>query len=452
MDYMEHMTNANSIIRASRRADAASGWKEPTQRFLLNLLKETRKLQLEVRGGDYRQGAGSEFPLCENGHLRLIKALGTRDLILQHSLCDEVLHPALRRYLIHDNGASLKGKGISFTRRRFDEDLRKYFREHGTEGYILLIDFRKFFDNIIHAKLADAFWKKLRDDSLDRFIRQILKSYEVDVSYTDEAGIETQIFNSLEYAKIDRALLTGRRFMGKSLGIGSPLSQIAGIFFPTAIDTYCKTVRQVKHYGVYMDDRYAIHESKAFLHQLLDEIEALAHDMGLHINRRKTQIVKLSHGFTFLKTKYVITETGHIVKKIPHDVVVRQRRKMKKLAAFVEAGEMSAEAFREQYQSWRGDKKRYDDKQTLKRLDALYRSLYRQMFVRERQKLKRLAEEMSGKPDGIERLTAQYRAWRGEGKRRKESRKHKDMDKFYRRVLRWLQKTNRILSGKKLRN
>lgn len=452
MDYMGRMTNANGIIRASRRADAASGWKEPTQRFMLNLLKETRKLQLEIQTGTYRQGAGSEFPLCENGHLRLIKALGIRDLILQHSLCDEVLHPSLRRYLIHDNGASLKGKGISFTRRRFDEDLRSFYKEHGRDGYILLIDFRKFFDNIIHSKLADAFNAKMRDAALDSFIRQILKSYEVDVSYTDDEDIESKVFDSLVYAKLDRTLLTGKRFMGKSLGIGSPLSQIAGIFFPTWIDTYCKTVKQVKHYGVYMDDRYAIHSDKSFLHQLLDEIEMLANEMGLHVNRRKTQIVKLSHGFTFLKTKYIITETGYIVKKIPRDVIVRQRRKMKKLAALVEKGEMGVEEFREQYQSWRGDKKRYDAQRALENMEALYRDLYRKLFIQEKKRLKQLAREVPNTLEGVQEFSRQYESWRGQRKRKTESRNLRDMDNFYGRLLKWLNRTSRTSSGKKKRN
>ena len=448
MDYMGSMTNANGIIRASRRADTASGWKEPTQRFVLNILKETRKLQKEIRGGSYQQGAGSTFPLCENGHLRLIKALATRDLILQHSLCDEVLFPALRRYLIHDNGASLKGKGISFTRRRFDEHLRRFYREHGTDGYILLIDFRKFFDNIKHGELADSFHAKLRDAALDAFIRLALKSYEVDVSYSDDEEIEDKVFDSLAYAKIDKSLLTGKRSMAKSLGIGSPLSQIAGIFFPSRIDTYCKTVKRCKYYGVYMDDRYVIHESKTFLHQLLDEIEEIASGMGLFVNRRKTQIVKLSHGFTFLKTKYILTETGRIVKKIPRDVVVRERRKLKKLAALVEHGEMSIESFQAQYQSWRGDKKRYDAQKTLENLDALYKDLCRRLFIAQRRKLKELAKAAAKEPDGIERFREEYQKWRGEKKRRQEGRKLKDMENFYRRLLKWLNRTKRTSSAK----
>ena len=63
------------------------------------------------------------------------------------------------------------------------------------------------------------------------------------------------------------------------------------------------------------------------------------------------------------------------MREIPGDVVIRERRKMKKLAAFVVRGEMSVQQFKEQYQSWRGDKKRYSAAKTLRSMDTLYRRL-----------------------------------------------------------------------------
>ena len=163
--------------------------------------------------------------------------------------------------------------------------------------------------------------------------------------------------------------------MRRSMGIGSVVSQIAGIYLPTPIDTWCKTVKQVHCYDAYMDDRIIIHPDKEFLHELLDEIKEITNDLGVFIHERKTQIIKISHGFTFLKTKYILTDTGKIIRKIPRDVVVRERRKLKKLAVLVERGEMTEAAFRLQYQSWRGDKKKFNAYRTLKNMDKLYKEL-----------------------------------------------------------------------------
>ena len=368
-------TNANNLIAGFRRVRKASGWKTATQCFGINMLKEVRSLQRELRGKTYEQGPGSTFKMCEQGHLRLVKALSVRDTVAQHSLCEVVLTPTLSAHIIHDNGASLKGKGISFTRRRFEQHLHWHYMRYGLEGYALKIDFRKYFDNIRHDVLRENVGKYVVDENAMRTLEAILKANRIDISFTDDPAYIDKVFNSLEYTELDRRLLTGLRFMEKSMGIGSPTSQISGVFMPTPIDTWCKTVRGIHCYEAYMDDRIIIHPSKEFLKKLLEEIRAIAQKLGLHINMRKTQIVKLSHGFTFLKTKYILTKSGKIIRRIPRDVVVRQRRKMKKLARFVLEGKMTSEAFRNQYKGWRGDKCRYHAWRTIRNMDSLYRRL-----------------------------------------------------------------------------
>lgn len=373
---MTDFTNANALIDGYKRVRKASGWKTKTQGFGLNLLREVRSLQKDLRNGSYRQGKGISFNLCEQGHLRCIKALTVRDTVAQHSLCNEVLIPAVRKHLIHDNGASLKGKGISFTRKRFEQHLRWHYQRYGTEGYVLKIDFRKYFDNIRHDVLMKMLLLLICSyPYAAENLQRILEGNRIDISFTDSRDYDKEVFSSLEYEKIDKHLLTGKRFMAKSMGIGSPVSQIAGIFLPTPIDTWCKTVRGVHCYDAYMDDRIIIHRDKTFLHTLLVEIKAIARTIGVYVHDKKTQIVKISHGFTFLKTKYYLTPTGRIIRRIPRDVVVRQRRKLKKLVIFMQEGSLTRQAFENQYKSWRGDKIRYNAHHTLINMDRLYKEL-----------------------------------------------------------------------------
>lgn len=391
---MRDFANANSLMSAYERVRKTSGWKESTQRYGLNLLRETYWLQKALRERNYAQHECNTFKLCERGHLRLVKALVTRDMVMQHSLCDTVLVPELLKYIIHDNGASIKGKGISFTRRRFEQHLRWHYRRYGTEGYILKIDFKKYFDNIQHDILKKLIAEKIQNEDVQYVLSEIFKANEIDVSYTDDTDILQKVFSSLEYEQIDTALLTGKRFMPKSLGIGSPVSQIAGIFFPYRIDNFCKTVKGIHCYDAYMDDRIVIHKSKEFLWSLLEEIKVLAEKQGITIHQDKTQIIKLSHGFTFLKTKYILTETGKIIKKIPRDVVTAERRKLKKLAALVVAGHMSRDKFVTQYKSWKGDKQRYYNAyHTLKNMDKFYRRLLK--WITQQEKLSDVSSRKS---------------------------------------------------------
>ena len=186
---MTDFTNANALIDGYKRVKKASGWKTKTQSFGLNLLREVQSLQKDLRNGTYKQEKGTTFNLCEQGHLRCIKALTVRDTVAQHALCNEVLIPAVRKHLIHDNGASLKGKGISFTRKRFEQHLRWHYQRYGTEGYVLKIDFRKYFDNIRHDVLLGMLLPLIKtypyvEDNLLR----ILEGNRVDISFTDKSA------------------------------------------------------------------------------------------------------------------------------------------------------------------------------------------------------------------------------------------------------------------------
>lgn len=356
MNYREQMENSNNLLRSCKRLKRASGWKYSTQRVLCNRLRTVNSLKHKIHEGMYKQSQGTTFRMHEYGHKRIVKALSNVDLLVQHTLCDKILTPKISPLLIYDNGASIKGKGISFSRLRLDKHLHDYYRNHGNEGYILLIDYRKFFDNIRHDKLLEMYSKALKDPWIADFIGNILKSYRVDISFTEDPDYVNKTFNLYDYQQIPRETLTGKRFMNKSLGIGSPISQISGIFFPLIIDNYVKAVLGCKYYGVFMDDRYLIDESKEKLIAIRNDIEKLSSEPGLHLNMKKTQIVKLSHGFTFLKVKYFLTDTGAIIHRISRDVLTRERRKLKKLAVKVVKGEMDIKEYKNQYLSWRGDK------------------------------------------------------------------------------------------------
>lgn len=386
MKEMKSIYDANALLDAFRQSKKGTAWKESVQRYEMNLLRNIRQTQKDIEGGTYEQMDFYEFPLNERGKTRHIKSMHISDRVVQRSVCDNVLVPELERYLIYDNGASMKGRGIHFARKRLTTHLHKYFRKNGSnEGYILLIDFTKFFDNICHEPLVREMRAKIGDGETMKFVEKLIDTFKIDVSYmTDEEYAEclNTIYNALEYAEIDKSKLTGEKFMKKSVGIGSQISQISGVFYPTRIDTYCKVVKGLKYYGRYMDDIYIIHRDKEYLRELLKEIEKMCDELGLFINPKKTQVIKLSHGFTFLKIKYILTDTGKVVERISRDGITRMRRKLKKLRKKLDAGEITFEDVRCSYASWRGDKQHYASYTTLKNMDKLFNELFIEPFIK----------------------------------------------------------------------
>ena len=65
-----------------------------------------------------------------------------------------------------------------------------------------------------------------------------------------------------------------------------------------------------------MDDSYIISNNKPELQDILENIRRIASDLGLHINDKKTHIIPLKHGFTFLKIRYKLLPNGKIIKGI----------------------------------------------------------------------------------------------------------------------------------------
>ena len=169
--------------------------------------------------------------------------------------------------------------------------------------------------------------------------------------------------------------MEGIKMMKKSVGIGSQISQISGIFFPTQMDNFCKIVRKCHYYGRYMDDTYIIHQNKEYLRSVLKDIVRICTELGIHVNETKTQICPLTN-FTFLKTKYTLTDTGKIIHRMPRDNITRQRRKLKKLSVKVKEGVLDIKEVKNAYGSWKGNAKWYDSHNTVSNMNALWNDLF----------------------------------------------------------------------------
>lgn len=372
--YKREIFDGNSLYDAFVRAKQGSDWKPQVQQFEMTYLLGLSKMQGELESMTYEFLPSQEFVLNERGKTRYISGDQIPDRIVKHALCDECLSPNIRKYLIYDNGASLKGKGIDFTRKRLLVHLRKYYQQHqSNEGYVLLIDFSKYYDNIRHDKLMELFEKYIDDEHALWLLRKTIDRSKVDVSYmTDEeyAVCLDTLFNSLEHSQIDRSLLTGEKFMAKHLNIGDQVAQVAGIAYPIPIDNYIKTVKRVKFYGRYMDDSYVIHESKEYLEALLQDIIRIANSIGITVNTRKTRICKLSEYWRFLQVQYSLTDTGRVIQKINPKRLTAMRRKMKKLCYILAPTE-----FEDWYKSWFKGHYKIMSKLQRQHLDELFKEL-----------------------------------------------------------------------------
>ena len=378
--YKREIFDINILHEAFTKAKIGSDWKPQVQKFEMNLLTELSSLQKDLISRTFKFSKPNEFILSERGKTRVISGDCIRDRVVKRALCDEVLIPSIRKYLIHDNGASLRGKGIGFTRDRLDVHLRKYYQENkSNEGYILLGDYSKFFDNIQHDLLLNMF-KNLIDDELALWLLDgVLKQAKVDVSFMTKEQFSNslnEIFNSLEYEKVDKKLMTGEKFLAKHMNIGDQVAQVAGIFYPHRLDNYIKIVEGEKYYGRYMDDFYVISRDKEHLKELSSRIRREAKRNGIILNENKTRICKISQYWRYLQIQYALTENGRVIKKIHPKRLTVMRRKLKKLA-----NKLSEVDFINYYNSCFKNQYKLMSKKQRENMNELFKNLKEERYV-----------------------------------------------------------------------
>lgn len=336
------LTNFKNLYNSAIKASKGVKWKASVQRYLNSILIRVFNTQQDLfNRKDIRKGF-IEFKINERGKTRDIKSVYFSERVVQKNLCKNILYPLFTRSLIYDNSASQKYKGTHFSLSRLQKHLSKYYRKYGNEGYILLIDFSKYFENIDHTILKEYYRKFIFD-------KDILKYVDL---FVDAFG-------------------------DKGLGLGSETSQLHAILFPNYIDHYIKEVLKIKYYGRYMDDSYILCNDKSKLNKILGILKSLYSKFNISINIKKTHIFKIKNSFTFLKTRFRVLSSGKILKRPCRKYITVERRKLKKLIKMFENNAITLQQISINLISWIGSMSRRNANKTIY---SMYKTAYNRIY------------------------------------------------------------------------
>lgn len=316
-------------------------WKASVQKYMTQAPLNVLQTYTRLMNGKFKTTGFFEFDIMERGKKRHIRSVTISERVVQRCLCDYALVPVLCRTFVYDNGASMKNKGYTFASKRLTQHLHEHYRKHGQDGYILLFDFSKFFDRVSHKLVKGILHKEFGDERL-----LALTEHFIDA------------FGSI------------------GMGLGSQISQILALASANKLDHYIKEVCGIRGYGRYMDDGYLIHPEKAYLQKCLEGIKAICDELEITLNTKKTQIVKLSHGFTYLKIRYYLLSSGKVVKKIYRRSVTKMRQKLKAFQKKVADGIMTYKDVYQSWQSWRAYAANFNAYRTIQRMGDLYNQLF----------------------------------------------------------------------------
>lgn len=336
----EEVFSFRNLYKAGKKCCKGVGWKCSTQRYLSDIISNTAKTHTLLMAGKWKGKGFHEFDLMERGKLRHIRSVHISERVVQRCLCDEILVPVFSAAFIYDNAASLKDKGIDFAMDRLNCHLQRHHRRHGMCGGILVFDFSDYFNSAPHEPIYRESERRIADDRVRRIANGLMEDF-------------------------------GER----GFGLGSQVSQIDALMLPNSLDHFIKEELRIRGYGRYMDDGYLMHESTAYLKECAVLVRRKCEELGIKMNGKKTRIIKLTEA-RFLKTKFTITDTGMVVRKMNRRGTRKMREKLRKFRSWREDGRMTDEDIRTSYESWKGHMRRGNSWRILRRMDKYYRRLY----------------------------------------------------------------------------
>lgn len=296
----------NNLYRAGKDCCKGVRWKHSTQNFEMNLFSGTARRRKQVIDRTWEPSSYYHFTLSERGKVRPIDAPKIQDRQVHKVYSQDVLLPSYLPSMIYNNGASLQGKGFDFSVRELKEDLRSHFRKYGTDGFVILLDFKQFFPSASHKVLYARHKLYLLDDYIRDVGDKIIRSFP------GERGIP----------------------------LGVEPSQMEMVAYPSALDNYIKCQLGIRGAGHYMDDYYILVSPKRSPKDILRFVEQKATSIELTLNRSKSKIIPISKPFKYCKIKYWLTKTGAVVTRGCRDSMVRARRKFRAFHRLVETGQM----------------------------------------------------------------------------------------------------------------
>lgn len=346
----DSVASYSALYAAAKRSRRGVYWKDSTRRYHAALFLNLARTHKALEAGKSIHRETTHFTVIERGKPRSITSHKYSERVVQTAICRGSMVPVLTNGLIYDNGASQEGKGIDFAADRLEAHLHRYFRRHHTNrGFVLLMDQHNYFGSI----------------RKDEAIKQIRADYATLAADPEEVG------------KLLRLILQEVEPEGAvGIGLGSPLNQTIAVRYCNRADHWAKEAGGVEATIVYMDDRAYIDESKEKLQRVLEMHRQINAALGLELNEKKTCIVPLNKPFRFLKTRFLLTETGAVIRLKSRENTTTMRRKLKKFAKKAKEGKMTGEQIRGPYLSWRAFMERKDAWHTIRAMDGLYNRLF----------------------------------------------------------------------------
>ena len=310
------VTDYDNLYRAYRKAKSGKKFNSSTAKFSSMALDGINILKEQLENQTYTVAPYNRFEIFEPKQ-RVIESCSFKDKVVQHVLCDNILHPKLKNVFVEYNSAGQVGKGTLYALDGLKDHMESFYEKHGLDGWILKCDIRHFFYEIDHWILKDI----------------------VDYFFQDPYAVW------LNHVLIDSSENPG-------LPLGNQAGQVYALLMVHPVDCMITGELGIAEYGRYMDDFYLFHQNKEYLKWCLDCIQELLESLGLELNG-KTQIIPFRKGIRFLGFHHYMTADGKYIRKITGENKRKIKKRLNKWVKEVKNGKMEKSKMEEKFSSWK---------------------------------------------------------------------------------------------------
>lgn len=317
---MKKITDFDSLHESMTKCRKGVSWKPSVKSFVLNSEENLLRMERQLKEDTWKNGTPKPV-LITYPKRREALSIPFKDRIYQRSINDNSLYPQMTRSFIYANCACQTGKGTDFARKLIKKYLWNYFCSYGSDGWIVQIDIHGYYLNMRHKDVEHQIYCSTDPDTT-RMSCGVLRD-----QYAGETGYNP----------------------------GSQMVQIAGIALLDPVDHYAKEQLHVKYYIRYMDDFWMLLPTKEQAEKTYTETVEKIQAYGLEINEKKSHVVPLRKGFTFLGFRYRMTDTGKVIMTLNPDSVKHERKTLARMVNKSKRGELPLEKVEEHHNAWQNN-------------------------------------------------------------------------------------------------
>lgn len=330
-NYKTPLLNLNNLFKGFDKTLKSKPHKRSNLQYREDVLFHLIDLKDSLANKTYKKSHNKPFKIHERGKERVITSSPVKDRIIGHVWWDDIICPQILPKLTKYNSASIKGRGTDYFRKSLKKAMLDYYAKyHTNDGYIVIWDMSKYFDNLDHKVLYKKMKRFIHCDLELYILKEILDSFKQDVSWMSSEeyqNAQNQKFDSLENFNKSH---TGEKYLNKGCYIGDLESQGFGIIYLDEVDHFLEQNSNVFWNGRYMDDFGAIVTSIEQAKELIAQVEDIVtNKLKAFLNSKKVRIYKLSKSFKILNRHYYLTSSGYVVETLDKKTIKQEKHRLK---------------------------------------------------------------------------------------------------------------------------